>query len=70
MRRASQNTIFTGAGVYLWDLDRRAMHSFSFRGDARFVRDQELTVITGDEETSIDLSAEGSFELSVNAKTE
>ncbi len=70
VRRASQNTIFTGAGVYLWDLDRRAMHSFSFCGDARFVRDQELTVITGDEETSIDLSAEGSFELSVNAKTE
>ncbi len=70
VRHASQNTVFTGAGVYLWDLDRRVMHSFGFRGDARFVRDQELMVLTGDEETSIDLSAEGRFEISVDAKTE
>ncbi len=70
VRRASQNTIFTGTGVYLWDLDRRVMHSLNFRGDARFVRDQELTVLKGGEESSIDLSAEGHFELSVDAKTE
>lgn len=67
---ASQTTLFSGAGVYLWDLDRRVMHSFNFRGEGRFVRDQDLSVQAGDEEMAISLTTEGQFQLTVNAKTE
>ncbi|MFT5197531.1 MAG: hypothetical protein ACI87O_000170 [Planctomycetota bacterium] len=67
---ASQSTVLTGSGVYLWDLDRRAMHSFHFRATAQFVRQQDVTAMTGDEEMHIALNTEGHFDLKVNAKLE
>jgi hypothetical protein len=67
---ASQSTVLTGSGVYLWNLDRRAMHSFHFQATAQFVRQQDMTAMTGDEEMHIALNTEGHFDLKVNAKIE
>ncbi|MDF1838206.1 MAG: hypothetical protein P1V35_10080 [Planctomycetota bacterium] len=64
---ASQSTVLTGSGVYLWDLDQRTMHSFQFKGTGQFNREQDLTALTGDEEMNIRLESEGQFDIKVSA---
>ncbi len=67
---ASQSTVLTGSGVYLWDMDKRTMHSFHFKGSGQFNRSQDLTAVAGDEEMSIQLDCDGQFELKVDASAQ
>ncbi len=70
VENAFQSTVLQGSGVYLWDTDRRVMHSFRFLGDALFSRSQSMTLQTGDEEMSVQLDCDGRFELDVRCQSQ
>jgi hypothetical protein len=62
---ASQSTVLSGSGLYLWNLDTRTMHSFEFRATGKFAREQTLDSPQGDERLLIELSTEGQIRLEV-----
>ena len=65
---AFQSTILTGSGVYMWNTDRRVMHSFRFLGDAQFARTQEMVLGSGDGAMEIAVESDGRFELDVRCQ--
>ena len=68
VQHAFQSTVLTGSGVYLWNTDRRVMHSFRFVGDAQFARTQEILIGEGEEAMEIGVESDGRFELDVRSR--
>lgn len=66
---ATQNTLLTGSGTLLWNLETRRSHSLDFRGSATFTRSQSLRMQIGDESTHFEVDCDGTFDVHTTSRT-
>ncbi|MEZ6004321.1 MAG: hypothetical protein R3F17_16335 [Planctomycetota bacterium] len=65
---ASQNTLFTGTGVLLWNCETRTMHSLRFHGEAKFTRMQSIVLRETDSSIQYESSVDGVLDVDVRAE--